>query len=138
VIRYDLICAQNHSFEGWFRDSAAFDQQCSESLLSCPDCGSSEIRKSLMAPAIGGGPKMENRRSTALAEMRSKMAELRSHVETNFDYVGNEFPEEARKIHFGETDPRAIYGEASVAEIKGLVDDGVGILPLPTDPKTDA
>lgn len=138
MIRYDLICEQGHDFEGWFPNSAGFDQQRSENLLACPECGSSDVRKSLMAPAIGGGPKKESKRAAALSKMRAKMVELRSHVENNFDYVGDEFPEEARKIHFGEVDSRAIYGEASLTDIKSLVDDGVDILPLPADPKTDA
>ena len=91
-----------------------------------------------MAPAIGGGPKKESKRAAELLKMRAKMVDLRSHVENNFDYVGDDFPEEARKIHFGEVDARAIYGEASLIDIKSLVDDGVDILPLPADPKTDA
>ena len=135
MIRYDLVCDQEHRFEGWFRDSASFEAQCAACQLSCPECGSMAVRKSLMAPSIGGGPKVEGRRAAAL---RAKMAAVRSHVEENFDYVGEDFSDEARRIHNGESDERDIYGEASAHEVKSLLDDGIPVLPLSGRRKSDA
>ena len=135
MIRYNLVCDREHHFEGWFRDSAAFQAQCAAGQLSCPECASTAVRKSLMAPSIGGGPKAEARRATA---MRAKIEAMRAHVEENFDYVGGDFSDEARKIHAGESDERGIYGEASAREVKGLLDDGIPVMPLPGRRKSDA
>lgn len=132
MIKYQLRCYTEHEFEGWFRDSADFDKQADDGLIECPACGSSAVRKGIMAPAI---PKKSNSRDARVAEIKRDMAKAveraRDYVEKNFDYVGDKFPEEARKIHYGEKDERAIYGEATGKEVKELVDEGVSVAPVP-------
>ena len=135
VIRYTLVCEREHHFEGWFRDSEAFDAQCVAGQLSCPECDSTDVRKSLMAPSISGGPKADARRAS---RVRSKFEAIRAHVEEHFDYVGGDFSVEARKIYAGDSDERGIYGEASVHEVKGLLDDGIPVMPLLGRRKSDA
>ena len=131
MIAYQLRCGNGHSFEGWFKDSAAFDAQAAGGKLTCPSCNSKKVEKAMMAPAIAGKAReqaQEREKSrAALREMRTKMLAEAEHV-------GAEFPEEARKIHYGESDERAIYGEASVDEVKSLLEEGVPVAPLPPDP----
>ena len=132
MIKYQLRCKKDHEFEGWFRSSADYDAQAEDGLLECPVCGSSEIEKAIMSPAIARGG--ENA-AARVAQVHKSMAEAakraRDYVEKNFDYVGEKFPEEARKIHYGETKPRGIYGEATGKEVKDLVEEGVEVAPLP-------
>ncbi len=139
MIRYALQCDDGHGFEAWFGDSAAYDDQVARGLVECPHCGSCGVSKQIMAPAVAGT------RKTALsadpARMRTLMTqaarEVRTHVEQNFDYVGDAFAREARDIHEGRTEKREIYGEATSAEVKKLKDDGVPcarLPPLPPDP----
>ena len=140
MIKYQLRCGSGCSFEGWFRSSSDFDRQAAEGALECPFCASADIERAIMAPAVvTGGPA---RRSDRLASMREAMADAarraRDYVEKNFDYVGERFPEEARKIHYGETEERQIYGEATGKEVKDLVDEGVAIAPLPPSPQGSA
>ncbi len=134
MIKYQLICDAEHDFEGWFRDSADYDSQAEDGLVECPACGSEKVRKAVMAPAVVGG-KRSGSRAARLAEIKRDMGKAveraRDYVEKNFDYVGDEFPEEARKIHYGEKEERGIYGEASGKEVKDLVDEGVSVAPLP-------
>jgi hypothetical protein len=134
MIKYQLICDAEHDFEGWFRDSADYDVQAEDGLIECPACGSEKIRKAMMAPAIVGG-KRSGSRAARLAEIKRDMGQAveraRDYVENNFDYVGDQFPEEARKIHYGEKEERGIYGEATGKEVKELVDEGVSVAPLP-------
>ncbi len=151
MIKYQLICDAEHDFEGWFRDSADYDAQAEDGLVECPACGSEKIRKAVMAPAIVGG-KRSGARAVRLAEIKRDMGKAveraRDYVEKNFDYVGDQFPEEARKIHYGEKEERGIYGEATGKEVKDLVDEGVRVAPLPaidrapsadaTPPQSDA
>ncbi|UUP17113.1 DUF1178 family protein [Nitratireductor thuwali] len=138
MIRFDLACAQDHSFDAWFRNGADFDAQNEKGLIACPHCGSNDVRKALMAPAVSTSRKksqvalaMGDEQKKALAKLKA----LSEKVRENADYVGDKFAEEARKIHFGETDPRGIYGEATSEDVKGLVDDGVDFLPLPVFPE---
>ena len=133
MIKYSLICESEHEFEGWFRDSADFDAQSADGLLECPLCGATDVRKAVMAPAISTprGDAPASKKSAFLREMAAAAERARNYVEKNFDYVGDKFPEEARKIHYGETDSRGIYGEASGREVKDLVDEGVNVAPLP-------
>ncbi|PQA86496.1 DUF1178 family protein [Hyphococcus luteus] len=144
MIKYRLICDADHEFEGWFRDSADFDVQAEKGLLDCPSCGSGAVRKAVMAPAIGRkGAASQGDRKERLAAIQQDMARAvaraRDYVEKNFDYVGEKFPEEARKIHYGEAEERGIYGEASGKEVKELVEEGVEVSPMPGAPaKTDA
>lgn len=132
MIKYSLICSADHEFEGWFRDSADFDVQSDDGLIECPACGSDSVRKAVMAPAVA---RRSGARSERLAAIQQDMARAvsraRDYVEKNFDYVGDKFPEEARKIHYGETKERGIYGEASGKEVKSLIDEGVEVAPLP-------
>lgn len=127
MIAYQLQCKNGHSFEGWFRDSAAYDAQEADGKLVCPTCNSKKVEKAVMAPAIAGKAREQADARAALREMRAKML-------ADAEHVGAQFPEEARKIHYGESDERAIYGEATVDEVKSLLDEGVPVAPIPPDP----
>ena len=126
MIKYRLICVKGHEFDGWFSNSAAFDSQQADGHLACPDCGSAQVKKAVMAPAV---PVKGNRQSAA--QMRQMADRLNRQVEESFDYVGADFAEEARKIHYGEADERDIYGEASLSDAKQLLEEGVPVAPLP-------
>jgi len=130
VITYSLRCHKGHEFEGWFRDSAAFDAQSGSGHLTCPSCNSAKIEKAIMAPAVAGTKKT---RKPDAKQMRQFATGLRKYVEQNADYVGPNFSEEARKIHYGETPERHIYGEASQREAQELVDEGIDVALLPPD-----
>jgi len=138
VIRFSLICEQDHEFEAWFRNNDDFDKQKKRGFVECPCCGSKKVAKALMAPAVSTGRKKE-KIALAMNEMQKKaMAEIKAlseKIRENADYVGDKFAEEARKIHFGETEARGIYGEATVEEAKSLAEDGVGFMPIPVFPE---
>ena len=133
MIRYALSCDHGHEFEGWFGDSGDFDRQREGGLLECPLCASPRVGKQIMAPSVVGAKKRDAVRDEGgkRSMMMEVMGQVRAHVEANFDYVGDQFAAEARKIHAGESDERGIYGEASSAEVRGLVEDGVPVAPLP-------
>ena len=137
MIKYALVCAHEHPFEGWFGASADYDDQAARGLVECPVCGSSDVRKQIMAPAVSG-TKARGSDADADPKMRSMMMEamrrVRSHVTDNFDYVGDKFAAEARAIHEGASEDRGIYGEASPKEVRGLIEDGVPVAPLPPEP----
>ena len=159
MIRYSLICERKHDFEIWFKNSADYDKQAKRGLVTCPACGSAEVEKALMAPALGRGKKkdvhapaaeappttealvpVENKTPVAMIspqehEFRAKLKELRDHLTKNADNVGAKFPEEARKMHYGESKHRSIYGEASPQEAKELLEEGVELHPLPVLPE---
>ena len=144
MIRYDLICDKGHEFDGWFRDSTAYDGQARRGLVSCSVCSSIKVEKQLMAPGI---PAKSNRKMEAQQKLmagpvdsRSRMLldmmrEVRKSVEANAEYVGGKFAEEARKIHYSEAEKRGIYGEASTGDAKALVDEGIDVHPLPRLPE---
>jgi hypothetical protein len=136
MIRYALSCAAGHEFEGWFSSSEDYDAQSARRLVTCPVCDSHEVRKQIMAPALATGAHREF--AAGEPAMRAMMMEalgrLRRHVEANFDYVGDRFATEARAIHEGKAEDRGIYGQATPTEVKGLVEDGVPIAPLPPEP----
>jgi hypothetical protein len=137
MIRYALVCDQAHEFEGWFAASSDFDDQSERGLIACPECGSNMVRKQIMAPAVAGAKKRGEPAITAGAKkamMMEAMARVRAHVEDTFDYVGDTFAREARAIHEGKSEDRGIYGEATPAEVKGLVEDGVPVAALPPEP----
>ncbi|MCO5162275.1 MAG: DUF1178 family protein [Mesorhizobium sp.] len=137
MIRFSLHCDQAHEFEGWFRDNDDFDTQSKRGFVECPACGSHKVSKSLMAPAVSTGRKKEKMALAATAEQKKLMAalkEMSQQVRENAENVGDKFAEEARKIHFGETEARGIYGEATVEEARGLIEDGVEFMPLPVFP----
>ena len=144
MIRYDLICEKGHDFDGWFRDSATYDAQAARGLVSCTVCGSVKVEKQLMAPGI---PAKANRKEDApkqmvagpvdprLAMMMQMVREMRKHVAENAEYVGENFAEEARKIHYEETEQRGIYGEATPDDAKALIEEGIAVHPLPRLPE---
>jgi len=140
MIRYALVCKNGHEFEGWFPGIDACDKQLDKGLVACPDCGSVKVKKALMAPSVASkkGDGAPNKAAMAFAAERAKLEALRRHVEQNFENVGERFPEEARRIHYGETEKRDIFGEASLAEAKELVEEGVEVAPLPGPVRNDA
>jgi hypothetical protein len=138
MIKYALTCEHGHGFEGWFGASADYDDQHARGLLQCPVCGSAAVRKQIMAPAVVGAKKGQDETPSTetVREMAMQAAaKIRQTVEDNFDYVGDTFAKEARAIHEGEAEERGIYGEATGAEVKALIDDGVPVAPLPPKPK---
>lgn len=144
MIKYDLICDQGHEFDGWFRDSAAYEGLAREGLVSCAVCSSVKIKKQLMMPGI---PAKSNRKSEVpqkmmagpidprSAKLLEMMREVRKSVEANAEYVGDKFAEEARRIHYAEAEKRGIYGEASAQDAKALTDEGIEVHPLPRLPE---
>jgi hypothetical protein len=133
VIAYSLRCHRGHEFDGWFRDSAAFDQQSGSGHLACPTCNSVRIEKAIMAPAVAGTKKSVRFKASDAKQMQQFATGLRKYVQQNADYVGPNFAEEARRIHYGETPERHIYGEASPKEAQELIDEGVDVAPLPPE-----
>ena len=136
MIRFSLRCASGHEFEGWFRDGEGYEAQLKAREIACPECGEAQVEKALMAPSIGRS--RESRPAVSPAQFRAALVELRKQVETHCDYVGPQFAEEARRIHYGESDPRGIYGEASPDESRELVEEGIKIGRIPWVPATDA
>lgn len=152
MIVYDLKCEAGHTFEAWFKSSGEFKTQARLGEIECPACGSARVGKALTAPNVGA---KGNRRGARAAHPRGEQAEganrlgygrippklrheldhvlgkIRRHVEETCEYVGEDFPDEARKIHYGEADERGIYGEASVEESLDLLDEGIDVIPLP-------
>jgi hypothetical protein len=123
MIRFSLRCKSGHEFEGWFRDGDGFEAQQQAGEIACPECGDTAVEKALMAPAISRGKSAAPQLTPA--QMKTMLVALRHQVETNCDYVGERFAEEARRIHYGETDPHGIYGEASEDESRELADEGI-------------
>jgi hypothetical protein len=137
VIRFSLHCEKDHEFEGWFSSSADYDGQCHRGLVECPVCGSREISKALMAPAVSVSRETASRPLAMDPEKRDMMRKLRGMVQAvrqNSEDVGDRFADEARKIHHGETDARAIIGKASSEDAKSLIEEGIEIAPLPEFP----
>jgi hypothetical protein len=159
MIRYALACSQGHTFESWFQNSAAYDKQVKHGLVTCPACGTAKVEKALMIPRLSGtrkqgtvaparegatsgrelpgppeAPAPVAMMSPQEREFRKKLKELRDHLTSNADYVGQKFPEEARKMHYGEIEHRSIYGEASPQDAKELHEEGIEFHPLPVLP----
>ena len=156
MIRYTLRCDGDHAFESWFQDSAAYDTQVKRKLVSCPVCESVKVEKAIMAPRIVGkkgreraepapapaGPPATEAPAAASTplmmaqerELRAKIKDLRDHIVKNADNVGEKFPNEARKMHYGEIEHRSIYGEASPKDAKELHEEGIEFHPLPVLP----
>lgn len=160
MIRYELLCSHEHRFEAWFRDSTAYDKAAAAGGVDCPVCGDTSVRKALMAPAIGrkgasrapepeapvpaapaaapGAPAVAARlgadagkAAEAARKLSEALAELQKSVSESCDYVGDRFAEEARRIHYGETEARGIYGETSPDEAEALRDEGVAFATIP-------
>ncbi|MBM2713446.1 DUF1178 family protein [Mesorhizobium caraganae] len=137
MIRFALICEHEHEFEGWFRSNDDFDTQKKRGFVDCPSCGSHKVQKALMAPAVSTARKQETIALAMGEAQKQALAQLKAMAEKvreNADYVGDKFAEEARKIHFGESDPRGIYGEATLDEAKSLAEDGIEFMPIPSFP----
>jgi len=150
MIKYALVCDQGHAFESWFPDSAAFAKQAKRKLVACPQCQSVKVEKAIMAPGVAKGaaareapapaPVHEPRAPVVMLsekerELRTKLKELRDHLTKNADNVGANFPEQARKMHYGEIEHRSIYGVASPKEAKDLAEEGIEFHPLPILPE---
>ena len=139
MILFDLKCANEHVFEAWFKDSETFEHQIEGSEIVCPVCGDSGVEKALMAPRIGKGEREISKKAVEHAKRYAAFAsEVRRHVEDSCDYVGPEFSEEARKIHYGESEARGIYGEASDEDASALNDEGIEVQRIPWAPREDA
>ncbi len=138
MIKYSLSCDHAHQFEGWFSTGADFDAQVKSGFLTCPTCGSASISKTLMAPSVSTARKKEAKQQMVMdlarQEMAAKLKEAVATIKANAEDVGERFPEEARKIHYGEADARGIIGQASLGEVKDLLDEGIEIAPLPVLP----
>jgi hypothetical protein len=161
MIRYTLSCDRGHDFESWFSNSAAYDKQAKRGLVNCPVCGSAKVEKAIMAPRLSRADAADPRPPTPIPappvqpapmppipsgksavaimsprerELRQKLKELHDHVTRNANYVGAKFPEEARKMHYGEVEHRSIYGEASPDDAKALHEEGIEFHPLPILP----
>ena len=137
MILFKLKCSAEHEFEGWFRDGATYERQAKRGLISCPTCGDSTVEKAPMATRLARSAPRENPPPSP-EQLRRMLQQLRRHVETTCDYVGDRFAEEARRIHEGDADPRGIYGEASDEESRALAEDGIEVARLPWIPATDA
>jgi len=165
MIHYQLRCAQDHEFDGWFKDSTAFERQAKRGLVECPSCGDTKVSRALMAPSVPRksntlpepappppppAPVARGRKGRASppapgpmpaqvmpAQVMAVLQRLRAEVEQNCDYVGPQFAEEARKIHRGESDARGIYGETTEAEAEALAEDGIEISAIPWVPRAD-
>ena len=137
MIRYALNCENGHVFESWFQSSEAFEDLRVRKFVSCPDCGSVEVRKSLMAPGVQRTKKSKTAEAPEPepAKKERALAELRQQVEQNSEYVGMNFATEARAIHAGDAPERSIYGEARITEARALIEDGVPVAPLPFAPR---
>jgi len=140
MIRFQLRCDREHEFEAWFRSSADYDK--SAGMTECPVCGSTKVEKALMAPAVKGARKKSSDEVQLAAApdprqvaLREAIRELRRKVTENADYVGDRFAEEARKIHYNETEARGIYGEATGDEARSLIEEGIAFHPLPHLPE---
>lgn len=139
MIVFDLRCGNDHEFESWFANSDAFEKLKKAGEVSCPLCADTRVEKALMAPAVSGTKKKSDDKATMHAgQYMEAIRELREQVEQNCDYVGEKFPEEARKMHYGETEHRNIYGEASEEEASDLAEEGVEVQRIPWAPKADA
>ena len=137
MIRFSLACRQGHAFDGWFRSNEDFEQQNGRGLVSCPACGSASVSKALMAPAVSTARKREKIALAVSADQKAAMTKLRELAKAaiaNSEDVGERFVEEARKIHYGEVESRAIRGEAGASDIAELLEEGVPVMPIPVLP----
>lgn len=144
MIKYALACDQGHEFESWFPSAAAYDEQARRGLVACPECSSNRVAKAIMAPAVVGAARAPKGPAEAPTEvalldrrqraLRDAVRTLRREIETNTDDVGRKFAKLARSMHAGETPERAIRGQATGAEVEALLEEGVGVLPMPGAP----
>ena len=146
MIKYSLCCDNGHEFEAWFGSSSDYDEQRKRGFVDCPVCGSTQVEKMLMAPGVAGTKKsadadvpMAQVPPVGMPNIPKELAEqfraLKKHVQEHSEDVGTRFPEEARKIHYGEAEARGIYGTATPEEASSLVEEGVEVLPIPELPE---
>lgn len=152
MILYELRCANGHNFEAWFRDGATYDTQAKHGEVECPVCSDTIIQKAPMAPRVSksgsaksgsansAAPKSpaEDRAREVAREILTAMKKVHEHVEENCDYVGDKFADEARAIHYGETEERGIYGEATSEEANELEEEDIPVQRLPFGPRRDS
>ena len=156
MILFDLKCGKGHVFEAWFRDGATAEKQIAGRKIACPSCGTAKVEKAPMAPRIGKGGRpaiaesgttepnqpqgavMTKEMASKAVQLRNELGELRKKIEANCDYVGGQFAEEARKIHYGETEARGIYGETSEEQARELNDEGIEFSRVPWLPRQDS
>jgi hypothetical protein len=167
MIHYDLRCSAGHAFDGWFRDSATFDQQAMRGLIECPECADTKVERALMAPRLSrnrrvpvidgardkAGEKAGSAGSAAASpavadpgpppmpvpdQVRAVLQRIRAEVEQKCTYVGGNFADEARRMHAGETPSKPIYGEATKAQAEALEDDGIAVSRIPWVPRADS
>ena len=137
MISFNMACSEGHEFAGWFPNSASFEKQAKKKQIICPTCGDTAVSKSIMAPAVAQKNTVKEARAAKVAKVRAMLSEVRDHIENNFDDVGDEFPEEARRIYYGETEARDIYGNASDDEAEELADEGVPVGRVPWVKRTN-
>ncbi|MEL6200805.1 MAG: DUF1178 family protein [Pseudomonadota bacterium] len=141
-MKFTLVCHESHEFEAWFRSNEDYETQAKRGFVECPHCGSSHVQKALMAPSVSTGRSKDDRQQTVMmaaaqmaqADYIGKLRELTAKVKEQATDVGEKFPEEARKMHYGEKDAAPIYGQAKPQQVEELVDEGVEIMPLPDLP----
>lgn len=159
MIHYDLRCSEDHAFDGWFKDSAAFERLAKRGMLECPHCGGNKVERALMRPAVAKGDSLPAPAASAPpeqptpqppaaqaavaggpmpAQLRAMLQRMRAEVEKHCDYVGPQFAEEARKMHRGESDKRGIYGETSPEQAESLAEEGIEISSIPWVPRADS
>ncbi len=156
MIHYQLRCPEGHAFDGWFRDSATFDEQAGAGLVECPECGDTGVERALMTPSVAkrealpvpaadravvaAEPSVTPEKVAAgrlPAQMLAALQRMRAEVEKHCDYVGPDFADEARKIHRGEVDVRAIYGETTDEQAESLAEEGIAVARIPWVPRAD-
>ena len=134
MIVFNLNCSDcAFSFEGWFENTNDYNKQIKKGLLTCPSCNNTQIKKGLMAPSVS--KKSNSKISKRNKSIASNVKKLKKIIEKEFDYVGDKFTEEAKKIKYGEVEQRAIYGEASIEQTKELINEDIEVLPLPFSTK---
>ena len=140
MILFNLRCSKDHQFEAWFKDGATFEKQSKAGEVSCPVCGDDNIAKAPMAPRIASARNSASREGEQekYAKLRQMMVKVREEVEQNCDYVGSEFAEEARKIHYDEVESRNIYGETTDDDARALEEEGVAFTSIPWVSRTDS
>ncbi len=140
MIRYDLTCPDGHNFDSWFQSAEAFDALQAAGHLTCAICGAADVEKRIMAPAVRPARKAGDkpRLKEPASDLEAALAEMRRQIEANSDYVGLNFAAEARRMHDGEIDERAIHGEAKAEDARALLEDGIPVAPLPFLPKRQA
>ena len=146
MIHYELRCARDHGFDGWFKDSTAFEAQAERGLVACPECGETKVNRALMAPkgtrrgetVDQAGQAQPEKQAVLPDAMRAALQRLRAEVEKRCDYVGSDFAEEARRMHRGESERAGIYGETTPEQAETLAEEGIAVARIPWLPKADA